>query len=191
MSRIAVFAAILAFAAVAPAEAADPTSVFTKINLKKCKSLTKGDQGASWICKGLKGFPLYVAEGDLRMFVAFGKNWKDQRAATQTLTAFNSLYEKGGRTTVEWRVKDGVPRATIIRYTTESDASGTMVKGEVLVVSKVGDKDGTDACHVAYIDALANKDANELAVKTADLTAPFYPCDKDPFVAGTKGKSPM
>jgi hypothetical protein len=188
---IALAAAVALALSSGAVRAGEPVSKFTKINLKTCKVIEKSDQGASWSCKGLKGYPLYVAEGDLRMFVGYGASYKEQRASTQTLSAFNSLFEKGGRTTVEWRMKDGVPYATIIRYVTESDASGTMVKGQVLVVSKIGPKDGKEACHVAYIDALANEDANELAVRAADITAPTYPCVKDPIVFGKTGKSPM
>jgi hypothetical protein len=183
-------AAALALASGA-AHAGEPVSKFTRIDLKKCKSIDRSEQGASWICKGLKGYSLYVAEGDLRMFVGFGDRYKDQRASTQTLSAFNSLFEKNGTTTVEWRLKDGVPYAAIIRYNTQSDASGTMLEGQVLVVSKVGPRNGKDACHVAYIDALANPDANALAVQAADTTAPTFPCAKDPIVMGQSGKSPM
>ncbi len=189
MSRIA-FASILCLAA-GGALAAEPTSAYTKINLKKCKTLDQSDQGGTWRCKGLKGYALYVAEGDLRMMIGYGKGHEKQRAASQTLGPFNSLVEKDGITTLEWRLAGGVPYATIVSYQTQSDASGTMVTGQVLVVSKVGAKGGSDACHVAHIDALANADANVLARKAADEMAAKFDCAKDPVVVGKTGKSPM
>ena len=109
---------VLAVAAVGllgPAQAGEPTSTYTKINLKKCKTLSQGEQGASWRCKGLPGFPLYVAEGDLRMMIAYGSRYTDQRAATQTLSAFNTLAEKKGVTTLEWRLEGGEPFAIMCK----------------------------------------------------------------------------
>jgi len=34
-------------------------------------------------------------------------------------------------------------------------------------------------CHIAYVDALANPDANDLARKAADEKASDFDCDKD------------
>lgn len=191
MSRIAIATAALLCLAVATASAEEARSVYTKIDLRKCKAGAQVENGAVWTCKGVTGYPLTVAEGDLRMYLAYGKNHEAQRAETQTLSPFNTFAEKKNKATLEWRLKDGAPYATILRYKTSSDASGTMVNGEVLVVAKVGAKDGKDACHVAYVDALANADANELARKAADDLAATFDCAKDPTVVGKSGKSPM
>jgi hypothetical protein len=64
-------------------------------------------------------------------------------------------------------------------------------RGQVLVVAKTGAADGGEACHVAYIDALANADANVLAVKAADELAESFDCAKGPVTIGSKGKSPL
>ena len=54
-----------------------------------------------------------------------------------------------------------MPYAAIVRYFTAVDGA----KGEVLVVSRIT---ATEACHVAYIDALATPEAIVLARRVAD-----------------------
>jgi hypothetical protein len=61
-------------------------------------------------------------------------------------------------------------------------------KGDVLVVSKVSDE---ETCHVAYIDALANRDAIALAREIADRQAKTFDCRSRPRVEGATGRSPM
>jgi hypothetical protein len=164
-------------------------SIYTTIDLKACKVIKADADGARWLCKGLPGYPIYVAEGDLRMFVSIGSKPELRRAARQTLRAFNSLFTgKANRATMEWRFvsvggKD-VPYATILRYQTASDTA----KGQVLVVTKVSP---TESCHVAFVDAIANLDAIEIARKVADETARAFDCTSDPTSVGVSGKSPL
>ena len=137
---------------------------------------------------GTAGYPVYVAEGDLRFMLAFGPAPEKRRSATQTLGAFNSIFAPRSRPTIEWRsyrsgVRD-VPYATIVRYHTSRDG----VTGDVLVVTKV---DRDNSCHAAYVDAIANADAIALAREWADKHAPEHKCDADPVVLGNTGKSPM
>ena len=54
-------------------------------------------------------------------------------------------------------------------------------EGQVLVVTKVA-PDAT--CHIAYVDALANKNANELARQAADETAMEFDCANEPRIVG-------
>jgi hypothetical protein len=61
-------------------------------------------------------------------------------------------------------------------------------KGQVLVVTKL---DGIDACHMAYVDALANPNANELARQAADNGENFICTTDEPRIVGKSGKSPM
>jgi len=56
------------------------------------------------------------------------------------------------------------------------------------VVSKVSD---TEACHVAYIDALANPDAIAMARQIADRQAKGFDCRQEPRTEGATGRSPM
>jgi hypothetical protein len=176
-------------AAVVPVAAFPAKSLYTTIDLKTCKTIRADADGARWMCKGLPGYPVYVAEGDLRMFVSAGPSPEKRRAARQTLRAFNSLFTgTTSRATMEWRfVKQGgrdVPYATILRYETQNDTT----KGQILVVTKVTQK---ESCQVGFVDALANADAIEIARKLADETARIFDCATDPKSVGESGKSPL
>jgi hypothetical protein len=164
-------------------------SLYTTVDLKACKRMARLRDGAAWLCSGLGGLPVYVAEGDLRQFVSVGTNAQKRRAAKQTLGPFNSIFEAGSeRATIEWRFdRRGdrqIPYATIVRFHTSMEGR----KGDVLVVSKVG---AEETCHVAYIDALANRDAIALARQVADRHAKSFDCHSEPRTEGASGRSPM
>lgn len=164
-------------------------STFTTLDRKECKSFKAGRDGMAWRCSGLSGVPVYIIESDRRTYVSLGADGEKRRAATQSLEAANTIFVgKSLRATIEWRIvyRDGkpVPYASIMRFFT---TSGEM-RGEVLVVSRVG---VTDACHIAYVDALANPDAILLARDIADRRARTFDCSKEPVVEGNSGKSPL
>jgi hypothetical protein len=150
-----------------PAQAAFD-SAYTDIDLDLCTIVHADDFGASWACPGYKGYPLYVAEGDLRFLVSYGFGAPDEPAADQTLPPFNYLGPK-----LEWRLSNAsggfVPIATIVRYFTQTGDEDEK-EGQVLVVTQLGEG---KTCHIAYVDALANDDANELARQAADKAGTF------------------
>lgn len=169
--------AALTLALTAPAYAqGNIDSAYTQINLDECLVLNADDFGASWSCPGYKGFPLYVAEGDLRFFVSFGFGAPDERAASQTLGPFNTIH-----TTLEWRLNnetgDFKPFATILRYFLEDIGNG--IDDEVLVITKI---EPGNTCHIAYVDAKTTPNANVVARRYADNEAPSFNCETDrPF----------
>ena len=157
------------------AAAADEiTSIYSELDLKNCKQLALFEdegEGGEWLCPGIKDYDVHVWEGDLRSYVGFGKEAPAQCVSAETFGAFNSL---GPR--VEWRMKDGKPFATILRWLTQpSDANGNPGKQNWLVVTKL---DGKDACHSAYVDTKYT-DANEVARQRADERAATFNCAKD------------
>ena len=161
-----ILAALLAIAALAtPAQAAF-NSAYTDLDLDECLVLDADDFGASWACPGYKGYPLMVTEGDLRFSLIYGFGAK--AGDGQTLPPFNRPGE-----TLEWRLSNDLgrwmPIATIIRYHTADPETGED-KGQVLVVTQLVEG---NSCHIAYIDALANKNANELAREAADKAGAF------------------
>jgi hypothetical protein len=162
-------------------------SLYTAIDIGKCRTVA-GQQSSARVCAGLPGYPVYVAEGASAVYLSIGRDAAQRRAAQQTLKSFNTLFHVGGRSTVEWRFvvrnQRTVPYATIVRYFTQNSAGA----GEVLVVTRVTPE---EACHVAYIDALANADAIVLARKVADTAARNAPCPEVPAVHGAAGRSPM
>jgi hypothetical protein len=180
---------IAASVAGAGAQANPVKSLYTTVDLTECKQLKRHRDGNAWECAGLPGFPVYVAEGDLRQFVSVGMSPEKRRAATQTLGPFNSIFEAGShRATIEWRFdrrgEQQIPYAAIIRYHTSSQA----VRGDVLVVFKVMEY---DTCHIAYVDALANEEPVALARRIADREARNFDCSRPPRAEGARGKSPM
>lgn len=159
-------AAAAALAALASPAYAGFNSAYTEIDLDACLVLEADDFGTSWSCPGYKGYPLMVTEGDLRFSLVYGFGAKASDG--QTLPPFNHLGEK-----LEWRLSNDLgrwmPIATIVRYYTADPETGED-KGQVLVVTQLVEG---NSCHIAYIDALANKDANELARAAADKAGDF------------------
>lgn len=185
---------VLALAS-APAASQAIEYLYTKFDAKKCKH-TKGrevEDYGSWLCPGLGNIPVRLSAGDQRMFVTYG-NWKkDDIAAEQTLPGFNDAYEG----TVEWRIEksaDGKTRpfATILRWnfvTAEDQERATgpiKPSGRMLVVTRLGPG---GVCHVGYVDARANPDANELARRIADEHARPFRCGKDKRIVLGKAAS--
>lgn len=175
----AVFGALaLALVLAGGAKAQQIQSSYTDVDLDECTVISADDFGATWACSGLKGMPVMIAEGDLRMFVSYGLESTTEKAAQQTLPPFNHLGPK-----IEWRVSniEGAykPFATILRFFTQREGSDT--EGQVLVVTKVAPG---ATCHVAYIDAIANKNANELAREVADEKAMDFDCEGEPEYVG-------
>lgn len=163
--KLTLAAALAALALATPAHAAF-NSAYTDIDLNECLVLEADDFGASWSCPGYKGYPLMVTEGDLRFSLIYG--FGARMADGQTLPPFNHLGEK-----LEWRLSNDLgrwmPIATIVRYHTADPETGED-KGQVLVVTQLVEG---NSCHIAYIDALANDNANELAREAADASGDF------------------
>jgi hypothetical protein len=158
-------AALAVVALTAPAHAAF-TSAYTDLNLDECLVLEADDFGASWSCPGYKGYPLMVTEGDLRFSLIYG--FGARAGDGQTLPPFNTLGAK-----LEWRLSNDLgrwmPIATIVRYHTADPETGED-KGQVLVVTQLVEG---NSCHIAYVDAVANANANELAREVADQSGDF------------------
>jgi hypothetical protein len=175
---------LIALAVISAPAAGEPIEfVYTKFDSKTCKH-TKGrglEDYGSWLCAGLGNVPVRLSAVDQRMQVTFG-NGKDDLASSQTFPGFNDVYEG----TVEWRIEKTAgrarPFATILRWNvvtpTDRDkaTSPSKASGRVLVVTRLGPG---GVCHVGYVDAKANPDANELARKLADETARTFKCGKD------------
>ena len=160
------------------ASAAGLVSDYTDVDIDQCTLIESDDTGAAWACPGLRGYPLMIAEGDLRMFVSFGLNPGVEKAAEQTLPPFNRLGAK-----LEWLHPGddatAPPVATILRWYTQRETGEA--EGQVLVVTQI--LPGA-TCHIAYIDALAVKNANEAARQIANETAGRFDCAEEPEYVG-------
>ena len=180
------FAAALFIAVALPAYAEDIVSVYTQLDLDKCrhKAGTMEEDYGAWFCRGLGNIPIYVIAGDQRSYVSYGRNAANEPASKQTLASFN-----GKGKTIEWRAvrsADGKlnPFAAIMRWSTTISDENKTIRGQVLVVTRLG----SPVCHVGYVDGRANPDANVLAQEVADKHARDFKCRADkPLTLGKTG----
>jgi hypothetical protein len=162
--------AICIFATATPA-AAQPhgaTSVYTNLNLSRCRVTESHPEGpdTQWRCPGYSGIPLFAASSDDRFFLDAGA----QGDPSVTSSAFSS--PAGER--VEWRVRGGRPFALIYGLTVSGSADGDH---RVLAVKTVG-RAGRRPCLVAWVDG-AQPDANARARQEADRRAAAFRCGRD------------
>ena len=164
-------------------------SVYQDLKLDKdCKAYGEADENGelgSWKCKGFKDYPVWFSEGDLRQSIFFGHVGKWFEAGA--FESFGSFNHFGGR--FEWLVEKGRAVAVITRFFVEnSEDSAPDKQGQVLVISKVGQKGVGEACVIGYVDARANTDPNALARKLAAEHVKSFACRKDePQYYGIKG----
>jgi hypothetical protein len=151
-------------------------SAYSDFNLedqKACTFVGEGDPEAEGSsvgpveCKGYGGYVVTFAEGDLRSFVSFSTEVGDQCSFRQTFGGFNSVGKK-----IEWRLKDGVPIATILRWTVSYDPDDSTKLKSWLVVTRLGDG---NSCHVGYVEG-GYPQANEKARWLADTAAEAFSC---------------
>lgn len=167
-ARELVIAALVATIGISAEATAEPVSQYSSIASEKCRQLTADDESGSvtFSCPGFAGIDVWVGEGDLRTFLAYGPEPRKQCAAQQTFGNFNTAGP-----TMEWRMEDGQPFATIIRYKMDSDGK----RFNFLVVTTLR---GGQACHMAYVDGSLPKH-NELARDIADNQARQFNCATD------------
>jgi hypothetical protein len=178
----------LAGSAAAPAADEAIGSAYTNYDTTKCfhKAGRGPEDHGEWRCKGLDGMAVLVSAGDQRMTMSFGPRARDEPAAAQTLQGFNDVY----KARIEWRIARTAggaaqPFAAIARWNTAllDDSPGALeaprpktINGKVLVVTRLGRR---GVCHVGYVDARANRDADTLARKIADEHARAFRCGTD------------
>lgn len=168
--------------------AANPLkSRLTAIDFVKCRALSRHRDGNAYRCPGLPGRPVHVASGDDRQFGSFGAAPQLRQAAAETPVAFNTIFERGKRPAIEWRIERRecreIPFATILRFHTQRDGT----RGEVLVITKV---DRRQARRLAVVDANVNPYGMALARAWADRNARTSGCDEPLQVIGKSGESP-
>lgn len=164
-------------------------SLFTKLTLDRCKTMQEDQGGVILRCPGLKGYPVLYKEGDLRPSLFYGpvnKAYADE--GFETFSAFASVND-----TIEWRIADKKPYAAILRFfiansDPQTGATSDALKGQVLVIARVASRADDRSCVIGMVDALANRNANELARKVADEKGSRFACGVDTAVfEGEKG----
>ncbi|MEQ9518779.1 MAG: hypothetical protein RLN89_04990 [Parvibaculum sp.] len=189
---------VLSALAVPTAVAAESAymSTYSDLDFAKCEIVHEDSEFGlvEWRCAGDHGYDILATEADLRLYLAYQKKGElhgapvtpsdtetnsdlssdeaeaGDRSLGQTIPPFNNLGPK-----LEWRLgkeAGAEPFATIVRYRYQADPDETD-EGQVLVVSRF--REG-ESCHVAYIDALANRNANKMAREIADKYAKGGQC---------------
>ncbi len=168
------------------ASALEASSAYIKIDVRRQCSHARGadvEDYGSWRCKGYAGVALWLSAGDQRMQVSFGPTAAKEMAASETLGPFNSFYEG----VIERRLEanhggKARPFATTVRWSVKRPVDERETSGRVLVVTRVA---AGGVCHVGYVDALADANADDLAREIADKHARGFRCGKDkPMILG-------
>ena len=168
------------------------SSSYTSTAPKDCRVVsaqTGVDDSTIRTCPGKAGLVVVISEDDLRETVSVGRN----RAAAHKEPAAQVWFGPFNSTTntVEWRAVDGKPFAIIQRWhiadNGDEDKSGRPIAKPMLAVTRLPPG---EVCHVAYVDAQANPNPNELARKAADELARNFKCGKDEVqVIGESGRA--
>ncbi|MCK1652540.1 hypothetical protein IVA88_13985 [Bradyrhizobium sp. 149] len=189
---IASLAMLLMCSGLDRADAQSVGSKYTSTAPKDCRQVGKAselDGSTTRACKGEDGLVVLIAEDDLREVVSVGRNRKaaaEEPAAKVWFAPFNS-----SGTTVEWRTAAAKPFAMIQRWHiadgTDPDKQGRPNTKAMLSVTRLPPG---PVCHVAYVDAIANPNSNELARKAADESARGFTCGKDKVkIVGASGRA--
>jgi hypothetical protein len=180
------------FDQISSADAQTFGSSYTSTAPKDCRVTSAGtevDDSTIRTCPGKAGLVVVISEDDLRETVSVGHN----RAAAAKEPAAGTWFGPFNSTehTVEWRTMNGRPFAIIQRWhivdNADEDNKGRPIAKPMLAVTRLPPG---QVCHVAYIDAQANPNPNELARKAADELARDFKCGKDEVkVIGEAGKA--
>jgi hypothetical protein len=168
------------------------SSQYSSTAPKHCRMIGKPselDGSTTRFCPGKAGLSVLISEDDLRETVSVGKTRAaaaDEPAAQVWFEPFNSSL-----TTVEWRMAAGKPFAIIQRWliadNADRDEKDRPRDKAMLAVTRLPPG---PVCHVAYVDVVANPDANELARKAADELARGFQCGKDEVkILGASGRA--
>jgi hypothetical protein len=169
------------FDQISSADAQTFGSSYTSTAPKDCRVTSAGtevDDSTIRTCSGKAGLVVLISEDDLRETVSVGRNRAaaaKEPAAQVRFGPFNSTEH-----TVEWRTMNGKPFAIIQRWhiadNADEDKNGRPIAKPMLAVTRLAPG---QVCHVAYVDAQANPNPNELARKAADELARDFKCGKD------------
>lgn len=167
-----VFLAGLLAVSASPAQTDEFTSNFITYDLSKCLKLNRQSSRTETMCVGDNNIPVWIIKtrADHRTFVGYGNGGRRKMAARQTLPGTFSV-----QPVIEWRRSRNEGEwqtfAAIQRWLTRDERG---IKGETLVITKI---DGSESCHIAYLDAVVTPHVHARARFIADLCTPKFDCE--------------
>jgi hypothetical protein len=168
-------------------------SAYSSIAAANCWSEGPGrvEDSPTRVCRGRATLVVLVSKDDKRETVSVGHNRVEaaqEPAANTFFGPFNSALPA-----IEWRIAGDNPFAMIQRWRIADVVDQTISYGggpkakPLLVVSRLPPG---EVCPVAYVDAEANSNADELARQAADQIARDFKCGTDQAeVLGTPGRA--
>lgn len=185
----------LAVATFASHAAPQPIAVSSYSSMAAANCWSEGpgriEDSPTRVCRGRAMLVVLVSKDDKRETVSVGYNRVEaaKEPAAQTFFGpFNSALPM-----IEWRITGNNPFAMIQRWRIADIVDQTMSNGggpeakPLLVVSRLPPG---GVCPVAYVDAEANPNADELARQAADQIARDFKCGADQAkVLGTPGRA--
>ncbi|HVQ06965.1 MAG TPA: hypothetical protein VMS43_00875 [Allosphingosinicella sp.] len=159
---------MLASLAAAQAPASPNTSVYTDLDIRRCREIEHIAEGSStrWRCPGHAGIPLFISSGDDRYDLDAGID----NGEWNSLSNFNIVAPR-----VEWRLRRGRPLAIIYRFLVSASESTSAYSR--LAVATIGRR-GRPGCVIAWIDG-GRPTANADARAAADRRAERFRCGVD------------
>ena len=147
---------------------------YTPLDLAKCshKPGREVEDYGSWRCAGYDGNFVFVSAGDQRTYISYGPNAANEPSRPARRSRRSTARARPSNGASSAGTASRVPFATILRWnTTVTQDNGDSVRGQVLVVTRLGPG---GVCHVGYVDGRANPNANELAVQTRRHPRPHF-----------------
>ncbi len=155
------------------AAAAQPTSVYTSLNQKSCKTTDRAKAGdGEWTisrCRGRDGWQVYLDYDDARDQLRLGRDGKSFRL-NHGVATFNAL---GPR--IEWRSAAPGQRAYALIYRVRWTDHVTKKPRARLVVVRLS---AAGACRMGSVESHMT-DMNRRARHLADKRAPGFVCGRD------------
>ena len=172
-SLIAVFA--LSATAWAQADAGANDSAYVRV-FDNCTAYQAEDEPVHFSdCAGFAGWTVHIVAGEHGAAVAYSRRGKEAQWGENPPRA--GVFQDLGQV-MEWRLDaSGAPFATIYRsiFTGFEPGDG----GQYLTVSALRPDGEVGACHVAYVEAAQQANANQIAREAADYLAPGWQCGVD------------
>ncbi|MCP2678202.1 hypothetical protein NHF45_01505 [Maricaulaceae bacterium NA33B04] len=169
ISRVAFFALVLSL--LVPPQSWAQDSTYTRIGDCSARRAPAGMEylNAFMACEGYGGWAVYKGSTNQAERLAYGDRGLVRQLSQTPIRSTVGLASTAE--TIEWRTRGRQPYAVIARWTARR---GPTRLEEYLVVSALDARNG--ACHLAYVDVTEVSNANDVARRIADRSAPGFTC---------------